>query len=721
MSYNANQERGQEQRHIAFLAIGTRGDVQPLAILAATLARRSSRVTFVTNASVRRFVQPQLNASGVRHIEFLTLPSMTPMGAEPTVSEEDHREECVRALETTFGKTGTECESLLVINLFALEGFHIAEALGIPCAIVSPCVVPYTAPSSVMKRLKRGMPGLCDSEVEHWAWPLFDTKRWGRWRRERLHLDEVPFLTRRRKTPLIYAISPTMCPVPGYWPESARMTGFFFPPADWEHRIPCTFSKEVTDFSSDKVVTITMSTPWDMGLLGGISEAVRFIETCRSSLASSGLRGLFVISAANSVLGKAWRRLFPVTNSTTRLQEWSPDDNTSEEMHGIVDLGGDQIIQAVAGSPPFEKLFSQSCGVWHHGGSGRVAEATRAGKPQIILPTLFDQRNWAERLAWLSVARIISRQDMSGADSEKNLADAFEFIQGSEVIERSRCLMVEVLKESDAVRVSAEILEREARVSSVQSELTLRASEAQVLTLQNGMNYMFSGNSSAETSFLYDELIIRRVYFRHGIAPVVGGNIVDVGANTGMFLLSAFEMLRGARWRNFVAVEPSEKNSILFRKNAAAQGIEKYDLIPCALGQRDGRATMTYFPAMPGNTTMKAAEKYALQKCSQDPSFFDDGETFDCRLMTLESALKECKSSISRIDLLKIDVEGSELNVLKGISKTLWGIVLQIVLEVHDVDGRLEKIERLLQSEGFKTITDLQDYRVRTYMLYGWR
>ena len=59
--------------------------------------------------------------------------------------------------------------------------------------------------------------------------------------------------------------------------------------------------------------------------------------------------------------------------------------------------------------------------------------------------------------------------------------------------------------------------------------------------------------------------------------------------------------------------------------------------------------------------------------------------------------------------------------MLEGISNTLWGIVFQIVLEVHDVDGRLEKIENLLQSEGFKTITDLQDYRVRTYMLYGWR
>ena len=87
----------------------------------------------------------------------------------------------------------------------------------------------------------------------------------------------------------------------------------------------------------------------------------------------------------------------------------------------------------------------------------------------------------------------------------------------------------------------------------------------------------------------------------------------------------------------FVAIEPCEKNSILFRKNAIAQGIDEYDLISCALGT-DGRATMTYFPAMP-NTTMNVA-KYTLQKGSQDPSFFDGRETFDCSLMTLESTLK---------------------------------------------------------------------------------
>ena len=257
--------------------------------------------------------------------------------------------------------------------------------------------------------------------------------------------------------------------------------------------------------------------------------------------------------------------------------------------------------------------------------------------------------------------------------------------------------MAKVLEEGDAVQVSAEMLEKEAKPASEQSESTLRASEAVVLALPNGLSYVCSGKSRAETLFLYDELIKRRIYFRNGIAPVVDGYIVDVGANTGMFLLSVFEMLRGARWKSFVAIEPCEKNSILFRKNAMAQGIEEYELIPCALGERDGRATMTYFPAMPGNTTMKFAEKYALQKRSQHPAFFDGRETFDCSLMTLESALKKSKANIPRIDLLKIDVEGSELYVLKGISKTVWGIVLQIVVEVHDVEGRLGKIEKLLR------------------------
>ena len=101
--------------------------------------------------------------------------------------------------------------------------------------------------------------------------------------------------------------------------------------------------------------------------------------------------------------------------------------------------------------------------------------------------------------------------------------------------------MAEVLKEGDAVQVSAKMLEKEAKPASHQSKSTLRASEAMFLELPNGLNYVFSGKSSAETLFLYDELIERRIYFRNGIAPVVGGYIVDVRVHFVVAERSAME------------------------------------------------------------------------------------------------------------------------------------------------------------------------------------
>eukprot|EP00301_Raphidiophrys_heterophryoidea_P007212 c12821_g1_i4.p1 GENE.c12821_g1_i4~~c12821_g1_i4.p1 ORF type:complete len:109 (+),score=13.40 c12821_g1_i4:1286-1612(+) len=40
----------------------------------------------------------------------------------------------------------------------------------------------------------------------------------------------------------------------------------------------------------------------------------------------------------------------------------------------------------------------------HHGGSGTVGAAVRAGKPQIICPFHFDQSYWADQMHWLGVA-----------------------------------------------------------------------------------------------------------------------------------------------------------------------------------------------------------------------------------------------------------------------------------------------------------------------------
>ena len=59
---------------------------------------------------------------------------------------------------------------------------------------------------------------------------------------------------------------------------------------------------------------------------------------------------------------------------------------------------------------------------------------------------------------------------------------------------------------------------------------------------------------------------------------------------------------------------------------------------------------------------------------------------------------------LDRIDALKVDVEGAELDVLEGISYAHWGCVRQVALEGHDQDGRLDRVKALLSRHGFDRI-----------------
>ncbi len=56
-----------------------------------------------------------------------------------------------------------------------------------------------------------------------------------------------------------------------------------------------------------------------------------------------------------------------------------------------------------------------------------------------------------------------------------------------------------------------------------------------------------------------------------------------------------------------------------------------------------------------------------------------------------------------------MDVEKSELDVLLGIEEPDWQIIKQVVVEVHDLDSRVEKITALLKEHGFSKITVEQE------------
>ncbi len=65
--------------------------------------------------------------------------------------------------------------------------------------------------------------------------------------------------------------------------------------------------------------------------------------------------------------------------------------------------------------------------------------------------------------------------------------------------------------------------------------------------------------------------------------------------------------------------------------------------------------------------------------------------------------------AIAAIDLLKVDVEKGELEVLLGIEPQDWQKIKQIVVEVHDLDNRLQRVHSLLSQKGFDHIAVEQE------------
>lgn len=62
------------------------------------------------------------------------------------------------------------------------------------------------------------------------------------------------------------------------------------------------------------------------------------------------------------------------------------------------------------GYAPYARLLPRLVALVHHGGIGTTAQALRAGIPQVVRPTAYDQFDNAQRLVALNVAREILPQ-----------------------------------------------------------------------------------------------------------------------------------------------------------------------------------------------------------------------------------------------------------------------------------------------------------------------
>ncbi len=235
-----------------------------------------------------------------------------------------------------------------------------------------------------------------------------------------------------------------------------------------------------------------------------------------------------------------------------------------------------------------------------------------------------------------------------------------------------------------------------------------------------------------ETEFIYDQIFGQRIYLRHGVKLRDGDCVFDVGANIGLFTLFVYEHFPQAR---VLAFEPMPTTFACLQENVGRYGLPAL-LYRCALSNRSGAGRFTFYPKWTASSSLYGdaeAEEAALltylrnqgkevaEYAAELASGRYEGEEVECRLERLSEIIAEHK--IERIDLLKLDVEKSEWDVLEGIEAEDWPKIRQVVVEVHDLDGRLERMQQLLAEQGFVVEVEQEAGLVGTniYSLYARR
>jgi FkbM family methyltransferase len=180
-----------------------------------------------------------------------------------------------------------------------------------------------------------------------------------------------------------------------------------------------------------------------------------------------------------------------------------------------------------------------------------------------------------------------------------------------------------------------------------------------------------------------------------------GGQVfVDVGANTGEYTKRLW-----TRYGTIVAIEPYYPAFEKLRTSFSYRSLFcKLVPVNCAASDRDGKTFLNLNPDMVRcSGSADTIEEIFNYRPSSMPDVnrtwrFDQPGKYVRQIVNqrrLDTILPEL--AVSRIDLLKIDVEGAEFKVLRGGSKTVEN-AKKVIVELHDRERRKD-LEDIFRSE----------------------
>ena len=165
--------------------------------------------------------------------------------------------------------------------------------------------------------------------------------------------------------------------------------------------------------------------------------------------------------------------------------------------------------------------------------------------------------------------------------------------------------------------------------------------------------------------------------------------IIDVGANAGVYAFSAAKRV-GATGR-VLAIEPFSACVNYLNQTCRVNQFDWVNVCAGAASDRNGTAKLSLSSASELNELISEEEGQ-----TRDASSFEEVECF-----TLDSLIEQY--AVSRVDFLKIDAEGHELQVLKGSDRILTEFAPIILYEnIAGHQGSNLPVADYLRSIGYK-------------------
>jgi vancomycin aglycone glucosyltransferase len=379
--------------------IGSRGDVQPLVALALQLRALGQEVRLCVPPDFRDWIE----SLGLPVVSIgPELRAMTAASAPATPPAPPSPERLRQVIEgtvatqfETIAAAAQDCDIIVGATALQAAAPSVAEKLGIPYifAVYCPTVLPspHHAPPPLRALGQTPAPATADHR-EIWAQ---DARRWNdTWgpalnaHRASTGLPPVSDVRSHIFTERPWlAADPTLGPWPDPADQGVFQTGAWILPDERP------LSPEVDTFLDAGEPPIyfgfgSMRAPQDLSQV--------MIHTARAL-------------GRRAIVSRGWADL--------SLLDDAPDCLAIGEVN----------LQA---------LFTRVAVVVHHGGAGTTAAAARAGAPQVIIPQMYDQHYWAQRIHHLG----IGTAHAPNAPTTDSLTTALEHTLQSSVADRAHAI-----------------------------------------------------------------------------------------------------------------------------------------------------------------------------------------------------------------------------------------------------------------------------------------